>query len=102
MNDVHSDVAQITPRNVNERFQKGERLVVLDVREPDERAICIIPTPEGVHELHIPMAQIPIRLDEIREASLTGPLLVYCHLGQRLLDGRSLARRPRHRERDEP
>ena len=48
--------------------------VLIDVREPDELAICQVPG-----ALHIPMREIPARLSELPDAHL----LVLCHHGGR-------------------
>jgi len=53
----------------------GADLVVLDVREPAELAICAL---EGA--LHVPMAEIPARTGEL---PLDRPLVVVCHHGVR-------------------
>jgi rhodanese-related sulfurtransferase len=49
--------------------------VVLDVREPDECAICQL-----ADALHIPMAQVPARLAEVPADT---PVVVLCHHGMR-------------------
>lgn len=53
---------------------RANRAVLLDVREPDERAICQVPG-----SLHIPMREIPARAAELPDAHL----LVFCHHGGR-------------------
>ena len=53
----------------------GGQHCVLDVREADELAICWL---EG--SLHIPMTDIPARIDEL---PTDGPLVVVCHHGAR-------------------
>jgi rhodanese-related sulfurtransferase len=35
--------------------------------------------------MHIPMGQLPLRLDEVEDRSRGQPLVVYCHHGQRSL-----------------
>ena len=58
-----------------------EPLVLLDVREDDERAWCVIGSSGLGLDLHIPMSQVPLR-----SAELTGesrPIVVYCHHGVR-------------------
>ena len=64
------------------RFSRGERLVLLDVREPAERTVATIVPPPDVRELHVPVREIPLRLDAIRGES-AGPVVVYCHHGAR-------------------
>lgn len=68
-------IAEIDARVLKQRLDAGERLTVLDVREPWEVAIARIPG-----SLHIPMAEVPARLGELdREA----PLVVMCKVGGR-------------------
>ncbi len=59
-------------------LQKNKAVVLLDVREDTELAICKI---EGA--LHIPMGEIPDRY-----GSLPGdkPVIVFCHHGMRSLN----------------
>lgn len=54
---------------------KGEPHAILDVREPDEIAICRI---DGA--VHIPMQQVPARLAEVPADTA---LVVLCHHGSR-------------------
>lgn len=69
--------------DVKSRLDRGEPLALLDVREDSERAIAAVPTPAGAVDLHVPMGQVPARLDEIRDAIGPRPLVVYCHHGVR-------------------
>ncbi|MEQ9488638.1 MAG: rhodanese-like domain-containing protein [Alphaproteobacteria bacterium] len=57
------------------RIEAGEEFVLLDVREPQELAVCSI---DG--HTHIPMQQIPSRLSELPADT---PLVVLCHHGGR-------------------
>lgn len=52
-------------------------IVLLDVREPWEYEHCHV---EG--SLHVPMQQVPVRLDEIPHDK---PIVVMCHHGMRSL-----------------
>ena len=54
---------------------EGVAHIVLDVREPDEIAICAI---EGSRS--IPMQQVPLNLDALPREE---PLIVLCHHGMR-------------------
>jgi adenylyltransferase/sulfurtransferase len=58
-------------------LQSPDKVVLLDVREPHERAICQV---EG--SIHIPMDQVPARLGELPADC---PILVLCHHGGRSL-----------------
>ena len=56
-------------------------VVLLDVREDSEREYAsIVPGPSTL-DLHVPMAQVPARVEEIRSSGL--PVIVYCHHGIR-------------------
>jgi len=54
-----------------------ERPLVLDVRNPDEVRVASLPG-----SLHVPMHELPARLDEVREVA-DRPVVVLCHLGVR-------------------
>ena len=69
----------ITPRELDDRLQQGEKLHLLDVRTPAEHA-----------EIHVPGVQlVPLdRLDATKLASANGfakdqPLYIYCRTGNR-------------------
>ena len=69
-------VAELGPREVAERLRATpEALVLLDVREPYERAAAVI-----VPSLHIPMREVPARAAEIPRGTT---IVVYCHMGVR-------------------
>jgi rhodanese-related sulfurtransferase len=87
MSESRSDrvVVQVSPTELGRQLEAYARLALLDVREDDERAICRIAPPEGVVDLHVPMGEIPVRLDEIEDAVGGLPVVVYCHHGIRSL-----------------
>lgn len=58
-------------------------LVILDVREHRERQIGVISVPAPSVALHVPMNEVPARLEEIRNAAAGHALVVYCHHGVR-------------------
>jgi len=67
---------QITVRELQERLaQSGDKPVLLDVREGWELNICALPD-----ALHIPMGQIPARVEELDPEQ---ELVVICHHGVR-------------------
>ncbi len=76
-------IPELPTRELRERLDRGEALILLDVREPSERSFCAIPVPSCAVDLHIPMREIPAHLDEIETALTRGPLVVYCHHGIR-------------------
>ena len=72
-----ASVAQTTALDLDERRRRGEELLLLDVREPDEHQRARI---EGAHL--IPLGDLAERLDEIaswRERDV----VVHCHHGGR-------------------
>jgi rhodanese-related sulfurtransferase len=67
--------SEVSPEEVMARLAGGDRVYLLDVREPDEVAAWAYPV--GVN---IPMGQIGDRLDELpRDVTIT----VACHVGGR-------------------
>jgi len=73
MNDL-----EITPRELKERLDRGEKVLLVDVREPQEYAICHI---EGATLL--PMGYIPANLQKL---DVDEDVICYCHHGMRSLD----------------
>jgi rhodanese-related sulfurtransferase len=69
------ELEEISPVKLKERLDRGERPVILDVREPGE--IKIAPFPGS---LHIPMGEISGRLAELDPDAET---IVVCHHGIR-------------------
>ena len=64
---------------LDERRRSGDSVVVIDVREPMELAIAGIPD-----TVHVPMNDVPGRLDDIRElADNDTDVVVMCHSGHR-------------------
>ncbi|MFY9587038.1 MAG: molybdopterin-synthase adenylyltransferase MoeB [Actinomycetota bacterium] len=65
----------VTPRELAGMKERGEDVVLIDVREPHEWEIARIPEASL-----IPMAEVPSRISEIPQ---TGNVLVYCKVGAR-------------------
>ncbi len=72
---------EISARDVQQLIDAGEVLHLIDVREPNEFAICKI---EGAALL--PMRSVPSQLQELEAKAATGPLVVFCHHGVRSLN----------------
>ncbi len=85
MSSDPDDVRSMSAADLKRRLDLGERLVVLDVRQDDERAFCSIAMPDDARDLHVPLGDVQARLDPIRRAASSGPLVVYCHHGVRSL-----------------
>ncbi len=71
-------IPELTPKQFRDRWPtttNSSDVVVIDVREPAELEIASLPG-----ALHIPMREIPQRLDELDQRS---NLVVLCHVGSR-------------------
>jgi rhodanese-related sulfurtransferase len=68
-------IGKIDPVTLKTRLDRGERVLILDVREPFE--IALAPFPGATH---IPMGDIPSRLTELDPDQET---VVVCHHGVR-------------------
>lgn len=66
---------EITSTELKQRLDKGEDIQIIDVREDDEFAIARIP-----NSVHIPLAQVLNRMDEIDPNRET---VVHCKGGGR-------------------
>ncbi len=69
---------EITPAELKQKLDAGEKLVLIDVREPWEHEICRI---DGARLL--PMRMIPANLQSL---DVDEPVICYCHHGMRSLD----------------
>ena len=65
----------ITPEELKSRLDCGEKLILIDVREPQEYEICRI---EGAQL--IPMWEFPGRVQELNPED---SIVVFCHSGGR-------------------
>jgi rhodanese-related sulfurtransferase len=72
------DNLEITPTEVKQRLDRGEKLVLVDVREPWESDICKI-----AGATLIPMGTVPANLQAL---DTDDEIVVYCHRGMRSLD----------------
>ncbi len=70
-----AEIGEIEPVELKARRERGDKVVVLDVREPEE--IAIAPFPDATH---IPMGDIPSRLTEL---DVQAEWVVVCHHGVR-------------------
>jgi rhodanese-related sulfurtransferase len=68
---------EITPRELKQRLERKEEILIVDVREPWERQTASI-TPSQ----HLPMADVPSRFQELDPDQ---HIVVYCHHGVRSL-----------------
>ncbi len=72
---------QMRVSELKAKFDAGEPVYLLDVRQPEEHAICRLPG-----SVLIPLGELPRRTDEVSpEPGAT--VVVYCHHGVRSLSG---------------
>lgn len=71
-------IKPLSPAQLQQRLQNGEKILLLDVREDNEVALCRLE-----NSVHIPMNLIPIRQNELPDDT---PIAVYCHHGIRSLN----------------
>lgn len=67
-------------QDVKKRLEAGEKLALIDVREPMEHAITRIEAAEL-----IPMNTVPARLSDLDALAEEATLIVFCHHGMRSL-----------------
>jgi rhodanese-related sulfurtransferase len=72
---------EVSVSEVKTRLDAGEKLVLIDVREPGEHQICRI---DGAPL--IPMNTVPQRLQDLEALADSSLLVVYCHHGVRSLN----------------
>jgi rhodanese-related sulfurtransferase len=77
-------VAQIRPAELKAKLDAGERVYLLDVRNPDEHAYCRLPDSRL-----IPLPELIQRLDEV-DPPADALVVVYCHHGIRSLSGAAI------------
>jgi len=68
-------ITQCTVQQLQQRQENGDKFLLLDVREPNEFAFAHI---EG--SLHIPLRQLPERVEELDKDQ---EIVVLCHHGMR-------------------
>ncbi|HTS75052.1 MAG TPA: rhodanese-like domain-containing protein [Bryobacteraceae bacterium] len=72
---------EIGPAELKRRQDAGEKLYLIDVREPHERAQSSITGSELV-----PLRSVPAALSQLQLRAGEGPLIVFCHHGVRSLN----------------
>jgi len=70
-------VRELSARELARALEDPRPPVVLDVRNPDEVRVAAI-----AGSVHVPLHELPARLDEVRELA-ERPLVVVCHHGVR-------------------
>jgi rhodanese-related sulfurtransferase len=72
------DELEIKPADVKARFDRGEKLVLVDVREHWEYQVCRI---EGAK--HVPLGSLAASLEMLPDVD---EVICYCHHGMRSLE----------------
>jgi rhodanese-related sulfurtransferase len=72
---------EISPQDIKRRLDSGEKLHLIDVREPAEFAVARIANAELV-----PMRTVPAELSRLDASTDVGTLIVFCHHGVRSLN----------------
>ena len=75
-------VAEISVVELKQRIDKGQAPVILDVREAHELQIASLP--DCPHMMHIPLGQLPQRINELTPYKAQ-EIVVYCRSGGRSL-----------------
>lgn len=78
---------QMRVTELKAKLDAGEPVYLLDVRQPEEFAVCRLPG--GVL---IPLGELPRRTDEVTPPA-GATVVVYCHHGVRSLTGAALLER---------
>ncbi|MGI9072062.1 MAG: rhodanese-like domain-containing protein [Bryobacteraceae bacterium] len=71
---------ELSPREVRSRLSRGDRLVFIDVREPEEFAVTRIAGAELV-----PMQSVPAEIQRLKRLADDACLVILCHHGVRSL-----------------
>ncbi len=66
---------EISPQDLKSRFERGQRPVLLDVRQDWETKLCRLE-----NAMHIPLEEIEFRTEELNPDD---EIVVYCHQGVR-------------------
>lgn len=72
---------ETSPRDLKQRLEAGEKIVLLDVREPFEHQMASIAGAEL-----IPMREIPPALQKLESLADGATLAVFCHHGVRSMN----------------
>jgi len=72
---------EVPPQEVKRRLDSGEKIALIDVREPAEFAVARIENAELV-----PMRTVPAELSRLDARTDVGTLIVFCHHGVRSLN----------------
>jgi rhodanese-related sulfurtransferase len=79
-------IPQIQPADLHALIATGQPVVLVDVRQPEEHAICALP-----ESVLIPLGELMGRVGEVQPAGAL--VVVYCHHGIRSLSGAAILAR---------
>jgi rhodanese-related sulfurtransferase len=79
-------IPQIQPTDLKKMLDSGARVLLLDVRQPEENAFCALPG-----SVLIPLGELMARVEEVQPEGAT--VVVYCHHGVRSLSGAAILHR---------
>jgi rhodanese-related sulfurtransferase len=77
---------EIGPRELAERLRRGERIFLLDVRQPWEHQLSRLQD-----QALVPLPELPDRIDEVQPPE-GAQIVCYCHHGVRSLTAAALLR----------
>jgi rhodanese-related sulfurtransferase len=80
-------IPQLRVTDLHDRLTSGEQIVLVDVRQPEEYAICHLP-----NSILLPLGELSLRTDEL-DYPKDAVIVVYCHHGVRSLTGTHLLQR---------
>lgn len=72
-----ASVKEVSAKELQERISSNPQLVVIDVREANELAVCKLS-----NITHIPLGELPNRVNELAKYKDT-EIVVYCRSGKR-------------------
>ena len=87
-------VEQLSVRQLHEMRKRGDRILLVDVRQPWEHELAALPD-----DVLIPLDQLAERADELVPAPETLPetmIVTYCHHGIRSLNAAAILERLGH------
>ena len=70
-------IGEISPSELKERIDRGDPLVLVDVREPFERRMADLP---DLGQIRLPVKEVPVRGSEL---DTNAEIVVYCRSGPR-------------------
>ena len=75
---------EISPTQLKERLDAGDKIVLLDVRDAHELIIANLD--EAIKPIHIPKSELKDRIFEIEPFKNEIDIVVYCRTGKRSLE----------------